>query len=221
MLSQIAEITRWLEEAYGVPEVRGSSEPLDELIETVLSQNTSDVNSSRAMAELVRRFPTWEQVLRAPTSAVARAIRIGGLANIKAPRIKKILAHIRKRHGKLSLKFLRRMTPEEARSYLESLDGVGPKTAACVLLFSCRMPVFPVDTHIKRIGARLGWFSSRASDRLAHRIMQQMVPPEKMLSLHVNLIRHGRAVCRPQRPRCDVCVISNCCNYYRKQFRGS
>jgi len=210
----ISQIITELERVYGIPRVERSN-PLDELILTILSQNTNDANSERAMANLTQRFPSWEAVMRARKRTVAQAIRTGGLGNITADRIQKILKELYRKHGRLDLRFLKKLSVEEAKQYLQSFKGVGPKTAACVLLFSCRASAFPVDTHIHRIGRRMGLLPHDVSDEKAHEIMEKLVPPEKYLSLHINLIRHGRATCRPQKPQCQACCVADYCAYFK------
>ncbi len=214
-MSMISQIIVELERVYGIPRVKHSN-PLDELILTILSQNTNDTNSDRAMASLKKRFPTWKAVMQARKRTVSQAIRTGGLGNIKADRIQKTLKEIYQRNGRLELQFLKRLSVEEAKQYLRSFKGVGPKTAACVLLFSCQAPAFPVDTHIKRIGGRTGLLPEDVSDEKAHEIMEKLVPREKYLSLHINLIRHGRATCRPQNPKCHACCIADYCAYFKR-----
>ena len=186
-------------------------EPLDSLIGTILSQNTSDVNSGRAFVSLKRRFGTWERILLATPRRIAGAIRQGGLAGIKSRRIKAILSEIKKSHGRLDLGFLKRMPMREGYDYLRSFKGVGPKTAACVLLFACRKPVFPVDTHILRIAKRLGWARPKESAGAFQERMRGRIPRGWVYSLHINLIAHGRAVCRPRRPKCGECVLVKLC----------
>jgi endonuclease-3 len=202
-----------LEAAFGVPQPRRSQDPLDSLIETVLSQSTTDANSHRAFASLKRRCPTWEQALRARPQTIARAIQSGGLANIKSVRIKTILSEIKQRRGSLDLSFLCQVPIEEAKEFLLSLDGVGPKTAACVLLFACRRPVFPADTHILRVTRRIGLIPQRCSDERAHEILEGLIPPKKYYSTHINLIRLGRQICRPQNPQCLECPVLEYCEY--------
>ncbi|HXF04206.1 MAG TPA: endonuclease III [Blastocatellia bacterium] len=208
-----------LEARYGIPRLRADRDPLDTLIETILSQATNDRNRDRAFAELKRQFPTWEAVRRAPVRQIARAIHSGGLAAVKSARIKKILAHIQQRVGSLDLNFLRRIPVEQARAFLTSLDGVGPKTAACVLLFSCQRPVFPADTHILRVTRRLGWIPENCSDERAHEILGRLIPAEKCYSAHINLIRLGRDVCRPRAPRCDECCLRSECPFPQETTR--
>lgn len=181
------------------------------LISTVLSQHTSDVNSARAFAGLKRRFGSWQEVLDAPVEEVAGAIRSGGIGNIKAQRIKEILAEIEAREGTLDLSSLERRPNDEVAEYLRSLPGVGPKTAACVLLFSMGRDAFPVDTHVQRVATRLGLLPRGVSSERAHDILAPRVPPELRYEFHVELIRHGREICRPRTPMCTSCVLFDLC----------
>lgn len=200
-----------LDKEYGVPSPKAYKGPLEELVFTILSQNTNDQNRDRAFAALRSRFPTWEDVMRAPCQEIAQAIKVGGLANQKSERIKRILALIHETYGKLELDFLKELSVEEAKKLLGSFNGVGPKTVACVLLFACQKPVFPVDTHIFRVAGRLGLLPEKCSDVRAHEIMNSLVPPGKVYSFHLNLIRHGRQVCKPARPKCGECVLRRIC----------
>lgn len=185
--------------------------PLDELILTVLSQNTSDTNSSRAFASLKRAFPTWQQVLDAPVKAVADSIRSGGIADVKARRIKTILKEIERREGNLSLRRLNRLSDEEVVDYLRSLPGVGPKTAACVLVFSMERPAFPVDTHVHRVTRRLGLIDEKMTAEQAYYVLAPRIPPELRYDLHVALVVHGREICKPRMPLCSECVVFDLC----------
>jgi endonuclease III len=185
--------------------------PLDELIMTVLSQHTSDVNTARAFASLKERWPSWEQVADAPASDIAGAIRSGGLAAQKAPRIKRILAEIEAREGSVDLGVLYDMSDQDAAAYLRTLPGVGPKTAACVLVFSLGRDAFPIDTHVHRVALRLGWLPGITTAERAHDILAPRVPPEIRYELHMALITHGRRVCRARRPRCPECVLFDLC----------
>ena len=185
---------------------------IDELVMTVLSQNTSDANSGRAFESLKARFATWEQVLDAPAEEIADAIRSGGLADIKASRIKSILADIEAREGGLDLSRLNELDDQSADEYLRALPGVGPKTAACVLVFSMGREAFPIDTHVHRIVRRLGWVDDKSSADQAHRRLGPLVPPEIRYELHMALINHGRNVCKAQRPRCEDCVLLDFCD---------
>ncbi|HLI26986.1 MAG TPA: endonuclease III [Chloroflexota bacterium] len=203
---------------YGEPvptPVEERRDPLSELILVVLSQHTSDANSDRAFASLRARFPDWEAVRTAPVEEVAAAIRSGGLATLKAVRIQRILNQIRERTGRLDLEFLRQLPLSEARAFLRALDGVGPKSAACVLLFSLGLPAMPVDTHVHRVARRLGLIAPRLSAEAAHDELERLVPAEEIYRFHVNLIRHGRQICKAQRPRCPSCPIQHLCPYPR------
>ena len=202
-----------LERTYGVPENKRASNPLDMLVKIILSQATSDTNSHRTFAALKQRFPTWDDALRARASTIAATIREGGLANQKAAVIKDLLKQIKREHGTLDLGFLHNLDVEEARKYLSQFRGIGPKTIACTLLFACRKEIFPLDTHIFRVLRRVGLIPQKCSDRRAHEIMDKIVPHGKFYSFHVNLIRHGRAICRPREPLCERCPIVEYCDY--------
>lgn len=209
--SFVRRIEAILRREYGDPELAPARSLLGQLVETILSQNTTDTNSRRAFRELRRRFPRWDDVLTAPATEVARAIRSAGLANTKAPRIQTILRRIQTEHGRLSLAHLRRMTNIESMDWLLALPGVGPKTAACVLLFGLGRDVFPVDTHIHRLCRRLGMVSHFTSAEKTQEQMTGEIPKGRALALHINLIRHGRRVCRAHRPRCDDCALAAMC----------
>lgn len=184
---------------------------LDELVMTVLSQHTSDVNRDRAFTRLKERFPTWEQVLDAPVDEIADAIRPGGIADVKSRRIQEILRVIDEREGSLDLSHLHDRSDEEVEDYLCSLPGVGPKTAACVLVFSMGRAAFPIDTHVHRIVKRLGWVPDGASAERVHRELTPKVPPDIRYDLHVAFIEHGRKICKPRLPRCSDCVVFDLC----------
>jgi endonuclease-3 len=186
-------------------------DPLEELILTVLSQNTSDVNRDRAYRAMRARYPTWEALAAAEEGELATTIRVGGLAPTKAPRILSILSEIRRRGGDLDLSWMRRARSDRVRDYLESLPGVGPKTAACVLAFSLGRPALPVDTHVFRVARRLGLLDRRTTASAAHRVLEALVPPRLRVGLHVGMIRLGRQVCRAGRPRCGVCPLQDLC----------
>jgi endonuclease-3 len=186
---------------------------IDEIVATVLSQHTSDVNSERAFAQLKARFPRWEQVAAADTAEVASVIRCGGIADRKARRIQEILAAIGEREGRLDLARLAGLDDAAVEAYLRSLPGVGPKTAACVLTFALGRAAFPVDTHVHRVTTRLGWLPVTATADKAHQLLAPRVPPDIRYDLHVALISHGRTVCRAQRPRCGECVLHDLCPY--------
>lgn len=210
----VGYIIQNLERAYGVPENKWTGwDVLDMLVSVILSQATSDANSDRTYDALKARFPTWDAALRARATAIADAIRLGGLANQKAAVIRALLKQIKERRGSLDLSFLRDLPSEEAAQYLSEFRGVGPKTVACTLLFACGKDIFPLDTHIFRILRRVGLIPAKCSDEFAHRVMNRVVPAGKFYSFHVNLIRHGRKLCRPRDPLCERCPIVEYCDY--------
>ena len=204
---------------YGIPKWERSGPALDELIETVLSQNTNDRNSSEGFRRLKAAFPNWEAVEKAPARRVAAAIRVSGLSNTKSVRIQKMLQRLRKERGAYSLEFLKNADPTAAREYLLAIPGVGPKTAACVLLFSFGKPVFPVDTHIHRVTQRLGILGPKVNAVEAHRLLQAMVPAEIVYPLHLLLIRHGRETCHARNPDCAHCVLLSLCPTGKARLR--
>lgn len=198
---------------YGEPTWRNPLPPLDELISTILSQNTNDANRDRAFTALRQRFHTWEQVRDAPVNEIIAAIRSAGLANQKGARIQAILRQITAQHSSLDLSFLHRLPPTEARQWLAQFKGVGPKTIAIVLQFSLGIPAFPVDTHIHRVSGRLGLRSEKMSAEQAHEHLAALLPPETYYAAHLNLIRLGREICQSRRPRCAICPLSAICPY--------
>jgi endonuclease-3 len=191
-------------------------DPLSELVLTILSQNTNDVNRDHAWRRLQERFPSgdWGEVIDASTQELADAIRPGGLADTKAPRIQEALRAILAERGELSLDFLADMPVEEARAWLVRLKGVGPKTAAIVLLFSLGRPAFPVDTHVHRLSRRLGLIPPNTSREKAHRLLEDLLPPEIYYAFHINLIDHGRQVCGARMPKCATCIVQGLCDYW-------
>jgi endonuclease-3 len=193
---------------------------LDELVLTVLSQNTSDVNSERAYAAMQERYPTWEAVLAAPIGDLVDALRPGGLANQKAPRIHAILAGLAGSEHGLDLQWLGELAPDQAMNWLTELPGVGAKTASCVLLFALSEPVMPVDTHIHRIALRLELIGPEVSAEAAHVILTEMTPPERMLEAHLLLIEHGRRTCRARSPRCADCPVLDLCPWGQATLSG-
>jgi endonuclease III len=206
-------IEHLLDREYGHPPKKHGLPPLASLILTVLSQHTSDVNSDRAFASLVSRFQTWAEVADATTAEVAEAIRSAGLAEIKAPRIQEILREIQSREGDYSLGRLEEMETKEAREYLLSLKGVGPKTAACVLMFSLGRPVMPVDTHVHRVSLRLGLIPPGTTADKAHDLLQALYRDDEVYAAHINLIRHGRQTCHARNPACGRCPLLDECDY--------
>lgn len=211
----VVRIDRILEARYGpIRRPNRRRDPLAMLVRTILSQHTSDTNSDRAFDRLRARFPSWEAVRDAPLRALIGAIRPAGLAAGKAPRIRNVLRRIAAERGVLSLAFLRRWPVERARAWLLALHGVGPKTAAIVLVFGLGKPAFPVDTHVHRVGRRLGLIPERMSAEDAHPWMEAIVRPARRGPFHLLLIRHGRATCRARRPRCPVCPVRALCRFY-------
>lgn len=215
---RVAEIAKALESEYGQTHSR-RSDPLDVLIGTILSQNTSDHNSSLAFSRLTQRFGGWEKVADADVRTIEAAIRPGGLSKIKAPRIKRILRQIPRQRGRITLDFLDRMSDDEARDYLLALDGVGLKTAKCVLLFALDRAVFPVDTHVLRVSKRLGLIAPKTSAHQAHTELEALIPPRRRHAMHLNMIAHGRRVCQAGRPQCEICVLNHArlCPYPRRR----
>lgn len=202
-----------LDDAYGRPQWSPRYPPVDELVYTVLSQNTADVNTDRSFASLRRRFPTWDEVRDADPGDIAEVIARGGLSQVKAPRIKAILVALSERTGRPDLTELNDMTDQEALDYLQSLPGVGPKTAACVVLFSLGRSAMPVDTHVHRVARRLGLIDRRVTAEQAHSLLGSLAGPDPLdvYALHVDLVRHGRRVCHARRPDCDRCPLSGFC----------
>ncbi|MET0648055.1 MAG: endonuclease III [Pyrinomonadaceae bacterium] len=212
-------IVQNLERAYGVPENKWKDwDVLDMLVAVILSQATSDANSDRTYDALKKRFPVWDAVLRAREETLADTIRLGGLANQKAAVIRGLLREVKERHGSFDLSFLRELPAAEAVNYLASFRGVGPKTAACTLLFACGVEVFPLDTHIFRILRRVGLIPPKCSDQFAHEVMNRVVPAGKFYPFHVNLIRHGRKLCRPRDPLCERCPVVEYCDHGQKNI---
>jgi endonuclease-3 len=209
----IDAVDRALRAVYGTPINEPDHDPLSGLVGTILSQSTTDVNSERAFAALRARFPTWEQVRAAPREAVADAIRCGGLAQSKSARIKEILDTLAERHGSLRLDGLDALPVAQARAALCSLRGVGPKTASCVLLFNLGRPAFPVDTHVHRLSRRIGFAAPTASPAQVQDLVEANLSPRRRYAFHINLIRHGRALCKAQRPQCHQCPVRPLCRF--------
>ena len=206
-------------DVYGEPTWRSHLDPVSELVSTMLSQNTNDTNRDVAYERLRARFPTWEEVRDAEVAAVTDAIRPAGLANQKGQRIQEALRFITEERGELTLDFLAGWPVDEAKEWLCSIKGVGPKTAAIVLLFSLGRPAFPVDTHVHRVTGRLGLIGAGVSREKAHDELERLVPVEQYYPFHLNLIQHGRQVCSSRKPDCPSCALRDLCNYY--QNRGS
>ncbi|RPJ21318.1 MAG: endonuclease III [Chloroflexi bacterium] len=209
------KIHEQLLEFYGEPVWRNPLPAIDELVSTILSQNTNDLNRDRGFNALRAKFGTWEQVRDAPAESVIDAIRPAGLANQKGPRIQQVLRSITEERGSLDLSFLGDLSAEEARAWLMRFNGVGPKTAAIVLCFSLGKPAFPVDTHIYRVTGRIGLRPERMTVEQAHPHLEGLFPPETYYAAHLNIIRLGREICQARRPRCEVCPIIKLCDYGR------
>ncbi len=203
-------------ETFGEPVWRTPLPAIDELVSTILSQNTNDVNRDRGFNALRAQFPAWEQVRDANPKEVIEAIRPAGLANQKGPRIQQVLRSITEERGSLNLNFLADLPLEEARAWLTKFNGVGPKTAAIVLCFSLNRPAFPVDTHIYRVSGRIGLRPEKMTVEQAHPHLESIFPPETYYVAHLNLIRLGREVCGARKPNCPQCPIRSLCNYRKK-----
>jgi endonuclease-3 len=220
LAKRAVKIHERLLEFYGEPVWRNPLPAIDELVSTVLSQNTNDGNRDRAFTALRAKFGTWEEVRDAETSDVVTAIRPAGLANQKGPRIQQVLRSITEERGSLDLSFLAELPSEEARAWLMRFHGVGPKTAAIVLCFSLGKPAFPVDTHIYRVTGRIGLRPERMNVEQAHPHLEALFPPETYYAAHLNIIRLGREICTARRPYCEKCPIINLCDYGRQRLEN-
>jgi endonuclease-3 len=205
------EVIQLLRTEYGEPEWRPHGDAMAELVLTLLSQNTSDTNSGRAFSRLLQRFPDWQAIAEAPLSEIEDAIRPGGLAPTKAPRLKAMLLEIAERTGGFNPRFLEDLPVEQAREWLRTLPAVGPKTAACVLLFGLGKPGLPVDTHVHRVAGRLGLVSDKLTPEKAQLQLEADVPPDDHYRFHILLIRHGRHVCTARAPACTACPLLQEC----------
>ena len=217
-MSKVERVCDALDLRYERKEWTRREKVLDELILTILSQNTTATNCDEAFRCLSERFVTWDEARVAPWQKIAEAIRVGGLADRKAPKIKRILEEIRDRQPNLDLEWIAHAPSDEALSYLMAFDGVGRKTAACVLMFGLGRPVMPVDTHVHRVATRLGLIEKATADK-AHDLLQAIVPPDRVYSCHVNMVTHGRQVCHARNPECGKCVLQRECNYYAEQYQ--
>jgi len=215
----VMKIRQRLIDAFGMPVWREPLPPVDELVDTILSQNTNDVNRDAAFDQLTATFPTWEAVMEAPTAQVIEAIRTAGLANQKGPRIQGALREIAEHNGgKIDLNFLKQMPRDEARQWLMDVKGVGPKTAAIVLLFSLGIPAFPVDTHVYRVTGRIGLRPENLSVEKTHAFLEERIPEETFEDLHLNLIRLGREVCGARKWHCYRCPVEDLCQFTGKNL---
>jgi endonuclease-3 len=203
-------------EAFGEPVWRNPLPAIDELVSTILSQNTNDLNRDRAFTALRAKFKTWEEVRDAKTEDVINTIRSAGLANQKGPRIQQVLRSITEERGSLNLDFLADLPVDEARAWLTKFNGVGPKTAAIILCFSLNKPAFPVDTHIYRVTGRIGLRPEKMTVEQAHPHLEALFPPETYYAVHLNIIRLGREICQARKPNCPKCPIIKLCDYEPK-----
>jgi len=213
-------IDKILTRIYGRKVVVYDDDPLDTLVETILSQNTTDKNSHKAFQTLKKAYPRWETMMDQDPRKVAALIRSGGLAEMKASRILAALRFIKSERGELELDFLKELRPSDAEAWLAQMKGVGPKTRGIVLLFALRMPAFPVDTHIHRVTKRIGLIGPRTNREKAQDELAVLVPESEYYNFHINLIEHGRAVCQARRPKCEICRIRNYCSYYARQIQA-
>lgn len=216
---QYAQIAQLLEDEYGYPTWRQHLAPVDELVSTILSQSTTDSNRDVAFYALKERYPSWAAVRDAPEDEVIAAIRSAGLANQKGPRIQAALWYVTAERGEISLDFLADMDIQAAKEWLTQIEGIGPKTAAIILLFAFNKPAFPVDTHVHRVSQRLGLIGPKTNAERAHTELENIVPPEDYYAAHLNIIRHGREVCQARRPRCDVCPLTAYCDYFQTHLK--
>ena len=206
-----------LGDKYGLPTWRPHLSPVGELVSTILSQNTNDQNRDRAYDTLRMNFPTWEEVRDSPENLLAESIKTAGLANQKGPAIQNALRIITKERGEIELEFLRSKTSQEASLWLTNLKGVGPKTAAIVLLFSLDMPAFPVDTHVYRVTGRIGIRPDKMTVTKAHTYLADQFSPDTYYAIHLNLIKLGREICKARQPLCQDCPLNKICNYYKNE----
>lgn len=211
------DVHKRLMKKFGEPIWRNPLPAIDELVSTILSQNTNDINRDRGFDTLRAKFPAWEEVRDAPENEIIEAVRIAGLANQKGPRIQKVLQQISDERGELDIEFLKEMPLEEAHAWLTRFKGVGPKTAAIVLLFSLGMPSFPVDTHIYRVTGRIGLRPEKMTVEQAHPYLEGIFPPETYYAVHLNIIRLGREICKARKPECTACPLVEVCDYGKAQ----
>jgi endonuclease-3 len=214
------QIAPLLEEAYGYPEWRQHLSPVDELVSTILSQATSDTNRDKGFYALKERYPDWESVRDAAVEEIEQTIHSSGLAKQKAPRIKTCLQYLTEKVGTISLDFLAQMSTDEAKTWLTRMEGIGPKTAAIILCFAFNRPAFPVDTHVHRVTQRLGLINANTSADKAHDILEAIVPEEDYYAAHLNIIRHGREICKARNPQCDRCFLRQHCRFYKSLQEG-
>ena len=210
------EVHQKLLDAFGPVDWRPGLSPIDELVSTILSQSTSDLNRDRGFNQLKEQLGSWEAVRDGDVDEIEAAIRVAGLSRQKAPRIKAALQFITETQGSLTLDFLKDMSVDEARAWLTAITGIGIKTASIILLFSLDMPAFPVDTHVHRTTKRLGLIPSKLSAKKAHYVLETSLPAEAYLDGHMNLIRLGRQICHARKPDCEACPLKDICVYYHE-----
>lgn len=218
--AQYKAIAALLQKHYGYPEWRQHLPPIDELVSTILSQNTSDLNRDRGFDAIKAHYPDWGSVRDAPTAELAEVIRPAGLAQQKAPRIQAVLRYITETQGSITLDFLADIPIDEAKAWLTAMNGIGPKTAAIILLFAFNREAFPVDTHVHRVTMRLGLIDEKTSADNAHAILEAIVPPTDYYAAHLNIIRHGREVCKARKPLCAQCPLTAYCRYYQQNGKS-
>jgi endonuclease III len=207
----ISEIVARLSLVFGELRWRPHHDGISELILTILSQHTSDRLSGRAFAHLLERFPDWDAIRVAPGADVLDCISVAGLSRTKAPRIQAVLQQVLAERGSYDLDFLVQLPLADAKAWLRGLPGVGPKTAACVLMFALGRPALPVDTHVFRVSQRLGLIPPKMTADKAHEHLERMIPDHEVYAFHISLIKHGRYTCTAQRPRCADCVLNDIC----------
>lgn len=216
---KVTEVAKRLRKHYGEPEKRDRDEPVLSLIKVILSQNTNDKNRDRAYNSIIQKYGCKEEILNANREELAELISVAGMHNIKSKRILKCLRKIKEERGNLDLSFLKEMELDEAKRWLKQLPGVGPKSAAIILNFNFDMAAFPVDTHVFRVSKRLGLISDNINRDKAHDILEEKVKDKDPYSFHINLIKHGRKICKSRKPRCEECFLTQICNYYKEEVR--
>ncbi len=216
LATKIATVHQRLGDVYGVRAWHKQAEPIDQLVTTILSQNTSDVNTHRSFQALKQAYPDWTQAMNAPQHELIEVIRSGGLANQKGPRIQNTLLQIYAEQGDFDLNWLEDVLVNEARAWLTQFKGVGNKTASILLLFCFNRPAFAVDTHVQRLSRRLGIAPANANADTVMHVLEEYAAPEWYYPLHINFIRHGRALCKARKPQCESCTLGDLCDWYQK-----
>lgn len=215
---EIKKLVLELEKRYGKPQRQPRKDPVLSLIKVILSQNTNDRNRDRAFKGIIQKYETTEKILNAKQEELAKIISVAGMQNIKSKRIKECLKEIKNRRGKLDLDFLSELDTEKAKEWLTELPGIGPKSAAIILNFDFKKPVFPVDTHVFRVTKRLGLIPQEVTRKKAHQLLDKITENIDVYSLHLNIIRHGRTICKSRKPRCKECFLNKYCNYYNQMY---